>query len=385
MGDSDQSPEAPSRSDGQCLPGLISASEVYSCSAAQWLPIKRIEALMHPGMFQVYYDNAVGEQFRKNLGMLSKHLHSDANLFPASQQELELLQDFFQVKEPESLGKGWDVKSTLDAYDDLVVKAAWTVRPDNPLLQRYAENRNRQNQEYARKGVVSPISTALDDVQCKCRALDYLQDNEYFLLHGTQSQNIASLVKEGFRRMDGAPQKTFGDGTYLSDVPEKIDQYANVEPNFERELRELLVGGDVQLQALVESQKPICFAFVVRAFLGKHVQVQRQEIPSVEEMRKLDKVGKRETIWHWREPNTGERISIPDTPSEPLKERKPPFECDSVKVMCGKSNPEYSSEWSNGQNGLPHRFNEYIVPFSDPPKVVPQYLIAYARSTRGTT
>merc|ERR1712107_395269 len=133
----------------------------------------------------------------------------------------------------------------------------------------------------------------------------------------------------------------------------------------------------------------ICIGLVVRATLGKHLELQLAET-RIEKLK--DNFGGR-SDFHCRDPRTNERKSIKCGDSCHSL-RLPPFgefrdQYDSVKVMCGKYNPDYQKDWSvpleKGSpitNAFPFRFNEYLVPFAtdrDRPRVAVQYLVAYER------
>jgi len=131
----------------------------------------------------------------------------------------------------------------------------------------------------------------------------------------------------------------------------------------------------------------VCVTLVVRAVMGKHVELQLAEREF--DQNKNDVGGRSD--YHWRNPWDSDHIECIERGDVRHKERLPPFpeSYDSVKVMCGKYNPTYQEGWSvrwkedhPATNAFPFRFNEYLVPFAEDrqkPCAVVQYMVLYER------
>jgi len=149
----------------------------------------------------------------------------------------------------------------------------------------------------------------------------------------------------------------------LTDEIEKVDQYT----------------GDDDADSENDGTPSIHWFLVVRAYLGKPVQVQRENLKK-----------KKDYIFHWRDP-------WGDQPDEAILEveknysdccmRAPPpsYVHDSVEVMCTRSNPEFSKDWAKlnakgRSNTLPFRFKEYMVPFHEDrhkEQLAVEYIVGY--------
>jgi len=163
-----------------------------------------------------------------------------------------------------------------------------------------------------------------------------------------------------FKRM------SFGQGMYLCDDVAKCDIYS---------------AGQVQ-------EMPGCdlrFMIVVRAYMGKALQMQRGDVKNPEGGKDLKK-------YHWKHPLNGTDIVLND--GEGLDGRGHPkddpafSDWNSVEVMCTHDDPEFSKDWEikdkkGRSNTFPYRFREFYVPFADPevetPHLAIQYIVAYTR------
>jgi len=170
-----------------------------------------------------------------------------------------------------------------------------------------------------------------------------------------------------FKRM------SFGQGMYLCDDVAKCDLYS---------------PGPVQ-------EMPGCdlrFMTVVRAYMGKALQVQVEQIV-LEQPADSQKKPKRKKLFHWRQPLDSTDKVIKDGEGLDgrghLKEDSF-FHWNSVQVMSTEYDPEFSKGWEKKDdkkrsNTLPYRFREFYVPFADPevetPHLAIQYIVAYARES----
>ena len=292
---------------------------------------------------------------------------------PVPAGEMDTLLHLFVPSQPESLGKGFDVRDS-GFYNHLQVKAAWKI--NSGIMNEYTENRDHMN--FARGGYNYHVHTAHDELQRLAQKQQIIGKNEYLLLHGTRPENVDRILQHGLHSARGADYQQFARGTYLADVSDKADQYSSVDPDLQH-LKSLISSDDEQLQTLCDDEGEVRIALVARTYLGKHVELQQQKVwyPEQDESREVGDWD--ETVWHWREPATNSRCAIIDGPSHRCNRLPPWNDWDSVKVMCTVSDPEFSNKWIDGANSLPYRFNEFIVPFSEQPRVAAQYLLAYKR------
>jgi len=97
--------------------------------------------------------------------------------------------------------------------------------------------------------------------------------NEVRLLHGTSPDIVLNIAAEGMNeRLAGSNAGAlYGQGTYLADVADKIDQYAVNDGGNHPELHQRIYGMGPRPDF---KQGEICYAFVCRAMLGYFVRTQ---------------------------------------------------------------------------------------------------------------
>jgi len=334
--------------------------------------------------------------------------------------EWHLIEELHVVKQPKTIGTGNDAQTGWrkgEGEPCMKVLAIWKVN-HSEVLEKYIEEiellQSREEDYW--------VETVNDNVQHRFRQEGLTKKHEYLLLHGSCPENLKSILKTGINNHVAAQTSyNFGEGSYLADAADKADQHlapdearnevteprteveGNTPPPIKKAPQEKLpyitsvVGGDDKqlirirehLNEEGENAGRICIGLVVRAALGKSMELQLAEDIQLMEKNK-DNVGGR-SDFHWHNPGTGEKMIVgPEHPR--FKDRLPPWgpfrdDYDSVKVMSGMYNPEYQKEWSKklgegpATNAFPFRFNEYLVPFAGrkPPRVAVQYLVAYER------
>lgn len=260
------------------------------------------------------------------------------------------------------------------------------VSEGSTLMSTYLKERDRMNAKYAEEDVPR-LATLHDGVQDEMLRSGFLGENEYLLLHGLKPEHLRTTLCSGLHNK-GDPTaltgRTFGYGLYLADASDKIDQYCEVDAGLEC-LIDALGDQDVQVQDLLRYQqsetegKELNFALVVRAYMGKYIQMQIQNVKGKTETTNA------EGILHYRDPATDLKATRDYEQykgCEKDHDRAPPvenFSFDSWKVMCTKTHPEFSADWAQGMNTFPFRFCEYVMPYSETPHAVVQYLVAYER------
>ena len=97
--------------------------------------------------------------------------------------------------------------------------------------------------------------------------------NEVRLLHGTAPGIVLNIAAEGMNeRLSGSNAGTlYGEGTYLADVADKIDQYAVADDGNHPELHRRIFAGMPRPDF---KHGEICYAFVCRATLGYFVRTK---------------------------------------------------------------------------------------------------------------
>ena len=299
--------------------------------------------------------------------------------------EMDILLGLFVPDQPDSLGRGFDVRDS-GFYNNLKIKAAWKINSE--LINKYIENRDKMN--IARDGHNYHVHTAYDKLQQLAQEQQIIGKNEYLLLHGTSPENVHLILQHGLHSDPGSGYQQFARGTYLADVSDKADQYSSIDPDLQH-LTSLIGSEDEQLKSLRNDGGKVRIALVARAYLGKHVELQQQKLWYLDKKEFRAERDWDETVWHWRDPVSNSRCEIIDGPSRRCSRLPPWSDWDSVKVIrpvwetrvSGATlyNPELSCKWIDGTNSLPYRFNEFIVPFSEQPRVAVQYVLAYERCT----
>eukprot|EP00927_Polykrikos_kofoidii_P050445 TRINITY_DN44361_c0_g1_i1.p1 TRINITY_DN44361_c0_g1~~TRINITY_DN44361_c0_g1_i1.p1 ORF type:complete len:682 (-),score=96.35 TRINITY_DN44361_c0_g1_i1:82-1845(-) len=184
--------------------------------------------------------------------------------------QFDFLAKAFTVRKPGELHKGRDVHDSFPTYDGLAVAAAWQVLSwrncaytlTRQLLKRRLNARSDLD--------VQPVVSALDVFESADLVVDTAM-NEKFLLHGTKPETVLPILANGLNeRFCGG---MFGNGTYLAEEVEKIDQYVSIDADFASsgplaDLHERLYGNG-------SNHPGKCFyAFVCRALLGCCVHTQ---------------------------------------------------------------------------------------------------------------
>merc|ERR1712063_94438 len=308
-------------------------------------------------------------------------------------EEWSFIERLQQLKQSDTVGSGNDAKTgwvKCEGTAFIKVQAIWKMNKSSMVLCNYEKEIGR----FAESRMGLWVPTVDDELQWEVRQKGLTKNGEYWLLHGTRPSNLKSILKTGLNDDVGSQTSfNFGKGTYLADAADKADQHLIPDEGL-KHIASIVGDEDRQLQMIGSSEVrgSICIGLVVRAALGKHLELQLAET-TMEKSK--DNVGGR-SDFHWRDPGTKEKKSIKcGDPDHYL--RLPPIggfrDCyDSVKVMCGKYNPEYQKDWSvpleKGSlvtNAFPFRLNEYLVPFAnerDKPRVAVQYLVAYERCRR---
>jgi hypothetical protein len=315
----------------------------------------------------------------------------DVELALASAKDLIIIRELMTVKDPRSLGSGFDVVQKA-RYDGIEVINAWKVDGQSPVFTNYlaaVDQKNRGKNE----GKKYWTPTWHDALQRQLHEEQVLSDNEYFLLHGLKLENVHPVLSRGFHVGEefGRKHPTFGRGLYLADVIDKADQYCTSYLGPDRQCRNwdfLGLGEDAALATIPEGTQ-VFFALVVRAYLGRHLEMQKEgsiHPPNLKSHRK----------WHWSDPQKpGDEVVIDDYRQE--YDRSPPREYDgwdSVKVMATEIDSAFSDKWRRvymtkgkpNDNTIPRRFNEYIVPPQKgkdlhKPCAAVQYVVAYKRTS----
>jgi len=177
-----------------------------------------------------------------------------------SSPQMVMLRKIMVVKDPSNLGVGLDVQGETQAYQDLQIAAAWRVH--NPgVVEKYirikCEYEKKADGNETRYGVPIP---EMNEGMPGGRPLDKHLNEKYFF-HGTSSpEAVEPILCGGLTRGGGL----FGDGVYLADRPEKLDQYTNHAPE---------EGGHVMDKFLpkhkiAKLKGRFFYAFIVRAVMG---------------------------------------------------------------------------------------------------------------------
>ena len=189
------------------------------------------------------------------------------------------LAQFLTTSDQAQLGKGKDVTRAYGEYNELRLVSAWHIEHPRSL-QRYEAAKEIVLQDMKlldRKSVHSfgmpprglPVATA----SAAARFNATPAASESFLLHGTNSSVLLSLLKNGLNeRYSGSNAGTaFGDGVYLAEDVAKTDQYAAPDVRFDgsSELHRRLYGNTNRHQGSV------FYVLVCRVLLGYPARTQQ--------------------------------------------------------------------------------------------------------------
>jgi hypothetical protein len=202
--------------------------------------------------------------------------------------------------------------------------------------------------------VIDPVDTELDtfhNYRCPDLVLDR-SINEKLIMHGTKPGTVVPILTNGLneRFCGGA----FGQGSYLAEEVEKIDQYVDIDAGFDPSsaLHKYLYADPKQ----PDKHPTHCFyAFVCRAVLGKcvHSQDGKNSCPPS---------APGNVFIGGVDPSQGRELAV--IPN--LDPTMGPLHYGTLLVELG---------------GSLARFREFIIFHSD--KILPEFLVAYHRTQDG--
>jgi len=273
--------------------------------------------------------NATGE-IGDEAGLRCKYV-----LTRPSAEEEAILKDMLKPMVPSQIGKGADIKRRDPGrkhYKDLVFRSAWKVSntPSLWALQRTAQELDGKNgnQEFPLPKWHGGAKVGL---------------NEYLLWHGGGEEHLNYKVCKGPQIAEGA----FGEGAYLADAADKMDQYVMHDPKY---LKSLLHGGHVNDEFLPE--QPL-FGLVMRTCIGHYAMVQRTKYEGGQ--------------WHWKDPATGsshkKKKRLWNDPSTA------PFDHDT-SIAVARHHEDIGGT-------RPNFYNEYVIPSMEQTAV--EYIVVYDR------
>lgn len=293
-----------------------------------------------------------------------------------SLEEEHLIAEMLTPVFPEAMGRGYDVRDKRAPYNRLQFAAAWKVMDTNPHYQSYLQRVNQSNLAYRSKNRSFWVPTVQDTWQRRAKRIGILGENEYFLFRGASPKRLNRFFSgqvSGRSHME-YDRSLYGQGIYLSDAADKMDQYVrDVENKSLQYLEELVGEGDLQLKKLHKSID-LKLGVMVRAYLGHHIEVGLENLVCWKKP-----VDQHEKMWYYRDAETREDKEIHDTSDKFNK--IPPFqEWDSLKATSRILEPEF---FQDIQPGLPleckpRKHHEYIV--ADEHLVAAYYLVAYTRT-----
>jgi len=176
--------------------------------------------------------------------------------------ELAELEAFLDCTHPEQLGKGRDAKTYSRKYSELSLFAAWHFDvPDRADI--YNAQKRIAFREMSSTGIKQRVHTKFDDL-----SLGNLEPevNEKWLLHGTQPHLVMPIFTGGLDERLSSLGSMFGAGVYLSEDPEKIDQYVRPDDGRNPDLSEL--HSQLFHSNFTHPGDDLFYVFVVRAVLG---------------------------------------------------------------------------------------------------------------------
>jgi hypothetical protein len=345
--------------------------------------------------YMLKLDDGAGESCQAPLRKCLSGEAAQVQLEIVSAKEIAMIRELMAVQDVRSLGVGFDVVQK-GPHDGIEVITAWKVGDESPVLKDYIAAVEQKNLG-KNKGHRYWTPTCHDALQRRLHDEKFLSDNEYLLLHGLKLESVSSVLSRGFRACQRFRGKlpTFGRGVYLADVIDKADQYCTSHL-LEKQCRNwdfLRLIGLSEEAALVKipEDTEVFYVLVVRAYLGRHLEVQKEGSMHPPNLRTHSK-------WHWRDPQgPGDEVVIDDYGQY---DRTPPGEYDgwdSVKVMATEIDSAFSEKWRRvdivkgkpSDNTNPRRFNEYTVPpqegdSPEPPCAAVQYVVAYQRTSSST-
>ncbi len=172
--------------------------------------------------------------------------------------------------------------------------AAWDVRGE--IMERYKTEVRKKNTSSS-PGGQNWVPTFNDAQQKSLRDAGVLDDNEYLLLMGAKNEHLSSILEGGVGAVRDGWGRTFGDGLYLADVIDKANQYCTSYEDPQTKLKgwawanKMKLGEDVR-HVRVDDSADVFYVFVVRAYLGKHLEVQKEGSLASPD-------GKQHNMWHW--------------------------------------------------------------------------------------
>lgn len=178
--------------------------------------------------------------------------------------EMEELALFLDCTHPEQLGRGRDAKAYWRKYSELRPFAAWQFDvPDRADI--YNAQKRIAFREMSRTGIKRRVHSRFDDL-----SLGNLEPevNEKWLLHGTQPHLVMPIFAGGLDERLSSLGSMFGAGVYLSEDPEKVDQYVRPDDGSNPELSELHSQLFNEAQNFTHPGEDLFYVFVVRAVLG---------------------------------------------------------------------------------------------------------------------
>jgi len=187
---------------------------------------------------------------------------------------------------------------------------------------------------------VDNVRTALDDV-CEAFGVDS-SINQKMLLHGTMPDRILPIIQNGMN--ENMCAGTFGNGVYLAEVADKVDQYcASDKPGS---------GLDRLHMSLYSSWgKPhlgnVYYAFVCRCILGCPITTKDGHVSMVDGARVF---------------NSDDRRELPG-----IRGTDPPIHYHSLIVEAGPASEGYALA----------RHREFVIFRAQ--QILPEILVAYRR------
>jgi hypothetical protein len=183
-----------------------------------------------------------------------------------------VISNMFFSQKPHELHKGRDVKGTFPHYDGIKVARIWQVQSWRNQQYTMARDFVKRRVMSRKDLVVDPVRTELDQFHsyaCPDLVLDS-SINEKLLFHGTKPDTVVPILTNGLNeRFCGG---LFGQGSYLAEEVEKIDQYVHIDDGFDPSsaLHKYLYDD----QSVIRHPTHCFYAFVCRAILGKCVHTQ---------------------------------------------------------------------------------------------------------------
>lgn len=305
-----------------------------------------------------------------------------------SSPTMAALRSIMVVKDTHNLGVGLDVAGDAQPYQDLHIAAAWKLY--NPSIgESYVRTKCGVEQRFDPKTtkVGVPIPDMNEGIPGN-KPLDKHLNEKYFF-HGTSSPDaVEPILCGGLTRGGGL----FGEGVYLADRPEKLDQYTN---HGAEEGGRVVDKFSVPRPKLARIKGRFFYSFVVRALLGhtfegmctcENCRVEARRYPHLIMGERCVRCGRLAMKVGGVKRFINANLTFDPLQPGRVKGIEPLMSKDKNGYMkYASSTASYDSIYARASlHGCIKRYNEAVVPLMSD-RIMVEYVVAYQRCKQRVT